>query len=77
MNPVVVAMSNMVGRIELLSWLKSIVPRIPGGEVRKRGCCYGNSVSPTGTTGGIVLQPATVLRGVRCDSIWHPREYVK
>lgn len=34
MGPVVVAMDNMVGRIELLSWLKSIVPHIPAGEVR-------------------------------------------
>lgn len=34
MGSVVLAMDNMVGRIELLSWLKSIVPQIPAGEVR-------------------------------------------
>ncbi|CAM9466508.1 unnamed protein product, partial [Hapterophycus canaliculatus] len=32
MGPVVVAMTNTVGRIELLTWLKSFVARIPGGE---------------------------------------------
>lgn len=32
--PVVVAMTNMVGRVELLTWLKPVVPHIPGGEVR-------------------------------------------
>lgn len=33
MGPVVVAMANKVGRIELLTWLKAVVPRIPAGEV--------------------------------------------
>lgn len=32
--PVVVAMGNTVGRIELLAWLKAAIPRIPAGEVR-------------------------------------------
>lgn len=32
--PVVVAMGNTVGRIELLTWLKAAIPRIPAGEVR-------------------------------------------
>lgn len=34
MGPVVVAMSNTVGRIELLSWLKTFLGQIPSGEVR-------------------------------------------
>lgn len=34
MGPVVVALANVVGRIELLSWLKAVAPRIPPGEVR-------------------------------------------
>ncbi|CAM9903323.1 unnamed protein product [Scytosiphon promiscuus] len=32
MGPVVVAMTNTVGRIELLTWLKSFVAQIPAGE---------------------------------------------
>lgn len=34
MGPVVVAMGNTVGRIELLTWLKSFLAEIPAGEVR-------------------------------------------
>lgn len=34
MGPVVVAMANKVGRIELLTWLKTVVQCIPAGEVR-------------------------------------------
>lgn len=33
MGPVVVAMTNTVGRIELLTWLKSFVAQISAGEV--------------------------------------------
>lgn len=34
MGPVVVAMTNTVGRVELLTWLKTFLAQIPGGEVR-------------------------------------------
>lgn len=34
LGPVVIAMGNTVGRIELLAWLKAAIPRISSGEVR-------------------------------------------
>lgn len=38
MAPVVVAMANIVGRIELLTWIKVVLPHIPAGEVRLCHC---------------------------------------
>lgn len=39
MGPAVVAMTNTVGRIELLTWLKSFLAQIPAGEVRTIQLC--------------------------------------
>ena len=49
LGPVVVAMTNTVGRTELLTWLKSFLPQIPAGEVRPISSVHTavNSCVPT------------------------------
>lgn len=39
MGPVVVAMTNTVGRVELLTWLKTFLGQISTGEVRPIQLC--------------------------------------